>query len=365
MHASLAAATLISRHDASHPGAPVDVTLSTNTRAELWDDFVRSEPRSTIAHLAGWREVIEDTFGHEAIYVSALNNGTIVGILPLVIFRSRLFGHFAVSMPFLDGGGIFTRHERVSALLLDCARSIGADRRLSHVELRHAAQLRPELPCRQHKVGMTLHFVPDLGKAWALLDRKVRNQVRKAEKSGLVERRGGIEYLDAFYDVFARNMRDLGTPVYPRAFFERILKTFADSSTIFIVETPQGDPVGAALALVHGTTLSVPWASSLREFRPQCANTLLYWRILEHAIASGMTTFDFGRSTPGEGTYQFKEQWGARPTPIHWEYVLPAGAAMPDLTPTNPRFRAAIAAWKHLPVAVTRWVGPHIIRSIP
>jgi FemAB-related protein (PEP-CTERM system-associated) len=159
-------------------------------------------------------------------------------------------------------------------------------------------------------------------------------------------------------------MRDLGTPVYPRAFFERILATFG-SASVFVVEDSHGTPVAASIALVHLQSMAVPWASSLREFRPLCANTLLYWRMIEHAIASGMTTFDFGRSTPGEGTHQFKEQWGAQATPLHWEYVLEAGAALPDLTNKNPRYQAAIAAWKRLPLPVTRWLGPHIVRSIP
>jgi FemAB-related protein (PEP-CTERM system-associated) len=344
---------------------PVDAALSTNPSPEMWDAFVRLTPGAGLYHLSGWRRIIEDTFGHETIYVSASRAGTIVGILPLTIFRSRVFGNFAVSLPFVDGGGICATEERVSRLLADCAASVAARGRLSYVELRHVSRQRPDLPVRQHKVGMALRLAPELGAAWAVLDRKVRNQVRKAEKSGLSERRGGLELLDAFYDVFSRNMRDLGTPVYPRHFFARIISTFADSSTVFVVEDQQRTPVAAAIGLVHRSTLAVPWASSLRQFRTLSPNSLLYWRMIEHAIASGMTTFDFGRSTPGEGTYQFKEQWGARPTPLHWEYVLELGRPLPDLTPKNPKFRAAIAAWKRLPVPVTRWIGPHIIRSIP
>ena len=364
MYASVATVPLVARSNAAVPPA-VDAALSTSPSPEAWDQFVRQTPDAGLCHMWGWRRVIEETFGHETVYLSATHAGAIVGILPLAIFRSRLFGNFAVSLPFVDGGGICATNEGVSRLLADCAASVAAGRRLSHVELRHVARQRPELPVRQHKVGMTLRLVPDLGKAWTLLDRKVRNQVRKAEKSALVERRGGLELLDAFYDVFCRNMRDLGTPVYPRRFFEQILSTFADSSTVFVVEDQQRTPVAAAIGLVHRSTFAVPWASSLREFRAQNPNSLLYWRMIEHAIASGLTTFDFGRSTPGEGTYLFKEQWGARPTPLHWEYVLEAGRPLPDLTPKNPKFRAAIAAWKRLPVPVTRWLGPHIIRSIP
>lgn len=344
---------------------PVDADLSTSATPEAWDAFVWRSPDARLYHQWGWRRVIEDTFGHETIYLSAERRGQIVGVLPLAIMDSRLFGRFAVSLPFVDEGGLCSAEDGVRRLLTDCATSIAASRRLSHVEMRHVWRQRPELPARQHKVGMSLRLTPALGAQWTLLDRKVRNQVRKAEKSGLVERRGGLDLLDAFYDVFCRNMRDLGTPVYPKRFFERVLATFADSSTIFVVEDGDGRPVAAAIGLVHRSSFAVPWASSLRESRAQCSNTLLYWRMIEHAVACGLESFNFGRSTPGEGTYQFKEQWGARPTPLHWEYVLEAGRPLPDLTPTNSKYRTAIAAWKRLPVPVTRWIGPHIIRSIP
>ena len=133
---------------------------------------------------------------------------------------------------------------------------------------------------------MHLALGTDAARAWDGLDRKARNQVRKAEKSGLTWRRGGVELLDRFYGVFARNMRDLGTPVYSRRFFEHVLSTFPATSSVCLVD--HGDrTVAGAIALSHRDVLEVPWASSLREYRSQCPNNLLYWRIIEHAIASG------------------------------------------------------------------------------
>ncbi|MEO8678639.1 MAG: FemAB family XrtA/PEP-CTERM system-associated protein [Vicinamibacterales bacterium] len=341
-----------------------DIEITAGASPEQWDAFVGQHPVASRYHVWGWRQVFENAFGHETVYLAARHAGAIVGVLPLVIFRSRLFGKFAVSLPFVDGGGLVASDPTVRGLLVDRARTIAAERGLSHVELRHTARLMPELPVRQHKVGMALPLEPDAERAWAALDRKVRNQIRKAEKSGLVARRGGVELLDAFYDVFARNMRDLGTPVYSPAFFRHVLSTFADTASVFLVEQDT-TVVAAGIALAHRQVLAVPWASSLREFRAQSPNNLLYWRIIEHAIAQKMTTFDFGRSTPGEGTFQFKEQWGAQPSPLYWEYVLSPGAELPDLTTKSPRFQAAIATWKRLPVPLTRWLGPHIVRSIP
>jgi FemAB-related protein (PEP-CTERM system-associated) len=159
-------------------------------------------------------------------------------------------------------------------------------------------------------------------------------------------------------------MRDLGTPVYARRFFEEILRTFPDRAKIVCARL-DGRPVAASLVFRHRAVMEVPWASSLREFNHLCANVRLYWEMLRLAIEQGCRTFDFGRSTPDEGTFNFKKQWGAAPVPLVWEYWLAPGRRLPDLSPKNPRFQLLIAAWKRLPIGVSRRLGPPIVRNIP
>ena len=344
--------------------APAALEVTSTPNELEWDRFVRSHPEASGYHAWKWRRVFEEAFGHETIYLAAREDEEIVGILPLVVFRSPLFGRFAVSLPFVNYGGVCARDAGVAQALVDRAREVAAARRLKHVELRHTARAFPDLPSRQHKVGMYLSLERDPARAFEVVDRKARNQVRKAEKSGLTARSGGRELLDRFYRVFAHNMRDLGTPVYSIRFFERVLSNFPDCSRVFLVDHGEATVAGA-IVLSHRDTIEVPWASSLRAYRTQCPNNLLYWRIIEHAIGAGFKTLDFGRSTPNEGTFQFKQQWGAQPRPLHWEYVLRDGAALPDLSPANPRYRSAIKIWTRLPLAITNWVGPHIVRSIP
>jgi FemAB-related protein (PEP-CTERM system-associated) len=308
--------------------------------------------------------VFERAFGHETLYLAARDHGSIVAVLPLVIFNSRIFGRFAVSLPFVNYGGVLARDHASAVFLLQQASALAAERRLAHVELRHTARQFPDLEARTHKVGMLLRLERDTAKAWESLDRKVRNHVRKAQKNQLTSRIGGAELLDRFYGVFARNMRDLGTPVYSRRFFAEVLAAFPDTARVFLVDS--GDvTVAGAITLSHRDTLDNPWASSLREYRSLAPNTLMYWRMVEHAIETRHAVFDFGRSTPGEGTFQFKQQWGAEATPLNWEYVLANGRTLPNLSPSNPKYRAAIAVWQRLPLAVANRLGPHIVRSIP
>ena len=126
-----------------------------------------------------------------------------------------------------------------------------------------------------------------------------------------------------------------------------------------------GRPIAAAITIGYRGGVENPWASSLREYRSSCANMLLYWTMIERAIADGRDVFDFGRSTPGESTWLFKKQWGAEESPFYWEYVLDAGRSLPDFSPKNGKFQAALAAWKRLPVRVANAIGPPLVRNIP
>jgi len=159
-------------------------------------------------------------------------------------------------------------------------------------------------------------------------------------------------------------MRDLGTPVYPRALFEQVAAQFPDRARVFIARL-QGRPIAGSVALTFAGTLLVPWASSLREYRQLCANMLQYWTMMEHGIAQSCHTFDFGRSSVGAGTHHFKLQWGAVESPLFWEYPLVAGNEPPDHGPSNPRFNLAIDAWKRLPMWISNRIGPIVVRNIP
>jgi len=345
-----------------------DVVVRAATEADRhdWDAYLTrraGDADVTGYHEWAWQNVIRDAFGHEAVYLIARrsSDGAVAGVLPLVFIKSRLFGRTLTSMPFLNYGGVAADDDSISRALIQQAAAQARLRQCKSAELRHFDRRFPELPCRQHKVTMRL---PLGAVTWETLDRKVRNQVRKAQKSELSVEDGGIELVPAFYHVFARNMRDLGTPVYSRRWFELVMTAFPDRTRLAVVRL-KGEPIAAALTYRTGPTVEVPWASSIRDHNALCPNHLMYWHMLQSAQAVGAEVFDFGRSTPGEGTYKFKEQWGATAVPLTWEYCFLDGAAVPDASPANPKYRMAIDLWKHFPLWLANVVGPRIVRDIP
>jgi len=350
-------------------GAPTRVAICTDAAA--WDEYVAAHPDGFGSHEWAWREIFERVFGHTCHYLAArAESGKIAGVLPIVEIRSLLFGRSMTSLPFLNFGGVLAASDAVARQLLASAGELARSRGCRHVELRHIGRVFDHLPCRQHKVTMRLGLcsagasAPASADLWDRIDRKARNQVRKAQKSNLTVERGGVDLVPAFYQVFSRNMRDLGTPVYPARLFDAIMRRFPERARIIIVRLA-GVPIAAGLTIRTREMVEIPWASSIRDYNHLCPNHLLYWHALETAVAEGAEVFDFGRSTPGEGTFKFKEQWGASPVQLNWEYWLAPGGEIPDHSPKNPRLQLAIEAWKRLPIPVANLIGPRVVRGIP
>jgi FemAB-related protein (PEP-CTERM system-associated) len=342
------------------PNSPV-ISIATRADAPAWDAFVESRGDASGYHAWRWRRVFANAFGHDPVYLIARQGGAITGVLPTVHIKSLLFGSTLTSLPFLNYGGVMADAHDTREALIDGALAVAQERRCGHVELRHTARQFPDLPCKQHKVAMRLPLVAGM---FEKLDRKVRNQIRKAEKSGLVVERGGEELVSDFYNVFARNMRDLGTPVYSKRLFKEVLRVFPERSQLHIVRL-KGRAIAAGLTYRTRTMVQLPWASSIRDYNPLCPNTLLYWDAIQFAHERLASVFDMGRSTPNEGTFNFKAQWGAEPLPLHWEYHMATERELPNLSPANPKFHFAISIWQKLPIALTRRVGPMIVRTIP
>ena len=209
---------------------------------------------------------------------------------------------------------------------------------------------------------MRLDLPASAGTLWDGFDPKLRSQIRRPQKEGL-EARFGLDQLDAFYEVFAINMRALGTPVLPRRFFERIAERFP-SLVVFGTVYRAAQPLAAGCGFVWRDEFEITWASSLREYSRLAPNMLLYWSFLEHVIGRGVRVFDFGRCTPGGGTHRFKQQWGAADVPLPWlQWSSRNVAATPS--PDRPAFKVASAVWRRLPLAVTNRIGPLLARQIP
>lgn len=327
---------------------------------EEWNSFGRSRSGWTHFHSWEWQRVIAETFGHECRYYAARGpDGALSGILPLVRVRSRIFGHYLVSMPFLNYGGPLGTTEAVRQL---CATAVEEAERSGAklLELRSAVELPIDLPVSHRKITVVLDLPDDEDTLWKGLPSKLRSQIRRPTKDG-VTMRWGHDQVDPFYRVFATHMRDLGTPVLPRKFFERIVHHFPDSARV-AVACFEDKPVACGLAFRFGDEMEITWASSLLEVKRIAPNMLVYWEMLQTAVREGVRRFNFGRCTPGGGTHRFKQQWGGQDEPLFW-YQYGRGTHTPS--PEDGVYALGARLWQRMPVPLATALGPRIVKFIP
>ncbi len=241
-----------------------------------WDRFVKNHPAATPCHFINIRRFIEQTYGHTTHYCYALSaDGEMLGVLPLVQLSSKLFGNFVVSVPYFNYGGLLANSQEAATKLVaaanDWRQSIGA----SHIELRHLQSSGLELQQRRDKVTFLLPLPTGPELLWQSFRPKLRAQIRRAEREEPDFMIGGPELLDEFYDVFASNMRDLGTPVYGKDFFLNLLQNLGESARLVVVKL-NGKPAGCAFLLGYAEQMEIPWASTLREFNVTGINMFMY-----------------------------------------------------------------------------------------
>ncbi|MEN8376548.1 MAG: GNAT family N-acetyltransferase [Gemmatimonadota bacterium] len=341
--------------------------------AAEWDAFVAATPGGTFCHLHAWRAVLADGLGHDLGLLAARTGRELEGVLSLAAVRGPL-GSFLVSVPFLNyGGAIGTRAARTE--LISHAVEEGRARGVDLVELRRRTPaadalagghdvpgLIPEVRVSDRRVTVVLPLPATADELWDGFRSKLRAQVRRPMKEGM-EARFGADQTGPFYGVLARNMRDLGTPVLPRRFFDAIVRGLPAEATIGVVYH-EGRPAAGGFGFLWRGELEMTWASAVRSLNRLAPNMLLYWEFMRHAIGRGASTFNFGRCPPGGGTHRFKLQWGGVDEPLPWLQWSASGAGGTP-SPSSGRLALATRIWRRLPVRVATALGPRIARTIP
>lgn len=338
------------------------LSLAGPERRQAWENFVDSRDQAGPYHSWAWLEALSRSYGLETVPLVAESGGEVAGVLPLVRFGGRhKEGGTLLSLPYCDYAGPLARDAESAAALEGFALELAGRSAARGVELRRVAT---GLVMPAAKVLMRLDLPKDEEALLAGFSSKLRSQVKKTARDGLSAQVGGEELLEPFYAVLSENMRDLGSPVHSRGFFREVLRGFGSRAGVVLADLPDGRVAAAGIVLFQGGLATVPWASSLRRFNRLAPNMLLYWNMLRLAVRRGAARFDFGRSTPGGGTWRFKRQWGARETALEWIRTDALGRACPA-RPGPGRARAvAESLWKRLPVAVANRIGPALRRRV-
>ncbi len=340
----------------------IKIRVASEGDAAAWDAFVVAHPDGTFFHRYGWKRLIEATYRYPAHYLIAERGGALCGVFPLGEVKHLLFGHSLISVPFCVYGGVLAEDRRVREALESRAVQLGEGLGVDYLEARNQSPVRDDW---LRKDGLYVTFRREIGEDheanMAAIPRKQRAMVRKGIKAGLVgELDDGIDNL---YQAYSESVRNLGTPVFPKAHFRAIRTEFADDVDVVTVRH-QGVVVASVMSYYFRDQVLPFYGGGIATARSLAANDFMYWEVMRRAAERGCRVFDFGRSKVDTGSYRFKKHWGFEPEPLSYEYHLVRATGMPDLNPNNPKYRLFVNAWKKLPVGVSRAIGPWLAKGL-
>lgn len=324
-----------------------------------WDEFVLQAKGAAFCHLLGWRNVIKKSYGHQDLYLVAKEGGDIKGILPAFLIKNLFFGKKIISLPFLGYGGIVSESEAAKELLIEYLKDYTGKNKYDFFELR---SLTPAADLSVNLSYSTLILPLDCNEntMWEKLDKKVRNQIKKTDRFNF-QLVVGNQHLPAFYELYQRNMRRLGTPVHGWNFFLSVIEEFPNQVKLFLA-TVEDFPAAALFLFNFKETASNLWAAWDSRYLPMNPNDYLYWETIKFISKSGLKYFDFGRSSKESGTFHFKKQWGAEPIRLYYQYHSPTGK---KIVSDKEKYGRIARAWKLLPLFITNKIGPELRKFVP
>jgi FemAB-related protein (PEP-CTERM system-associated) len=329
-----------------------------------WDNFVRSQPHGSPFHLIAWKKTIQEAFPYKPLYLLARESGRIRGVLPIFLVQNLAVGKALISTPFGVYGGILAATDAALQALYRHVKALGSKLGVDYIELRNAY---PEQCAGQSNVSRYVTFTqevqPEETVLLETLPKKTRNLVRKALKTPF-SMRYGIRDATRFQDLLSRNMRRLGTPCFPRQYFDRLLANFGEMVDIREVWL-DGKVLAASLNFIYQGGMHTYHAAADTRFNALGPNTFMYFDHLRWAGQNDLRTFDFGRSKKGTGVFEFKRHWNTTQRELPYEMILVRRKDLPNFSPANPKFELAIQIWRRLPLFLTRLAGPRLIRLFP
>ncbi len=342
----------------------LEIKRATYSDFPQWDEYVHQHSKGSFFHLSGWIKVIDEVFHHKHHYLIAIQNGSVVGLLPLVEQKSRLFGHALISTPFCVYGGAIADSQYIERKLEDSAYNLGCELNVDFIQLRDREYKESEGPWIEHCHHSTFscHIEETPETILTSIKRKQRAVIRHSLKNDLHWDNSTNPQL--CYDIYAESVRNLGTPVFSDKLFVKLTEIFGEQCETLVIRDGDNNAVSSVLSFFYKNEVLPYYGGGNFSARSLKSNDYMYYQLMCLAKAKGYTKFDFGRSKQGSGSYNYKKNWGMEEEQLHYRIALVKSKEMPNLSPNNPKYRYFISLWQKLPLSVSRLIGPYLSKYL-
>ena len=332
--------------------------LSPNEMSKLVKDF------PNFYNSTNWVKAIEESYNLKPFIIALIDNKKILNTIPFFLIESIFFGKKLVSMPYGDYGGFISdvKVDWFVKKLEGYARENDVD----YVEIREAnPELEKNLEFFESKLtyyNFMLNLTKSLNDIWKSFDKKVRNSIRKAEKSHVKVFKGSRKDLEEFYRLYLKTMKKLGSPPHSFDFFDNIFK-FCSKNVKLLFAEHDNKKIAASIFFTHKKKIYYWKNVSDEEYLHLRPNDLILFKMIEWGQRKKFESLDFGRARMHTGGFLFKKRWGGKMKELKYYYRIYKETEIPD--PEKEKYKFLGGLWKSLPTFLIKRLGPMIRKNFP
>jgi len=330
-----------------------------------WHPFLQAHPRASVFHSSAWLAALSKTYGYEPIaFTTTPACQPLQNAMVFCRVESWLTGRRLVSLPFSDHCEPLVDSEDDLQVLTAALEQESSRERWRYIEIRPLGWFQMVTPLHHTAMPYAFHQLdlrPDLDTLFRNCHKNsTQRKIRRAEREGLTcEERSTKATLDQFYELFAVTRKRHRLPPPPRKWFANLMDCFGDALKIRVA-SHQGRPVAAMLTIRYKDTVVYKYGCSDSRFNNLGSMHLLYWKAIQDAKASGLQSFDLGRTDADQhGLITFKNRWGATQSVVTYSRysVSDQCAHAFDLSAAKWKSRAAKYMLAHLPLRALSTIG--------
>lgn len=268
-----------------------------------WDAVINRAEEATIFHSLEWIELQHRVLGlEEKLFVS---DGC---IFPIFIKKKGPFTIYGSPVPETGafyGGPVCTSKAGYARTL----ESVGQIGPLTSLFIKTPNNFDTSIFGREYSVEPVGNFILDLKKPeeelWMNLNKKTRNCVRKAEKSGVTIEFCESDKVDEYYQIVEEVSQRTSTVPLPLEFTEGVLNSGLGE---LVLAFYQDRPVAGGIFLTFNDTVTYWDGASYFRYREYHPSNLLQWELIKWA-RKRYRHYDFGGAGIPRIT-KFKKGWG-------------------------------------------------------
>lgn len=245
-----------------------------------------------------------------------------------------------ISLPFVSYSGYLSNNDSTLSYLKNYLKE-------SHIEIDSRDLCDEEVT--EGYVNPIVYF-DNLDSFWSNISSNNRNQFKKSFKFNyeFIEENN----IENFYNLYATGMRNLGTPVHGKKYFNQIQKFM--TSKVFTIML-NNKAIGSMFCLLDNDSLSVNYAYVYPEYSKDYANYFMYYKLIEWMSNNSIKILDMGRSTYDEGTFHFKKKFKPK------FYKISSNINYSQ----NNTLKIFSEIWTKIPLCLANFIGPKLRRFLP